>query len=97
MNKAFIIEVLKNCKTWEEGQVVIFKYKDWELVLRKEELIYSPFSFSINGKKCNSNETIGRRYINAERAFLHVLNGFNENANVKNQYETLDDALKVME
>lgn len=97
MSKAFIIENLKNSQTWQEGQVVIFKYKDWDLILRKEELIYSPFSFSISGKKCNSNETISRRYINVESAFLHVLNGFNENANVKNQYETLDDALKMME
>ena len=57
-------------------QLVIFKYRDWVLTLRKEEPIYSPFMFSIYGKKSGSNETISRRYTNAEMAFLHVLNDF---------------------
>lgn len=97
MNKAFIIETLKKCIFWEDGQDVIFKYKNWELTFRKEESIYNPFTFSISGKKIESNETISRRYTNAESAFLHVLNRFNENTDVKNRYDTLDDALKTME
>lgn len=97
MNKKFIVKILKSCKSWIPGTVVTFRYKDWKLIFRKEESIYEPFIFSISGKKNNFNETIGRRYTDAEKAFLHVLNGFNENVNVKNRYKTLDDALKVME
>ncbi|WP_249311957.1 hypothetical protein [Congzhengia minquanensis] len=77
MNKSFIIEMLKNCKSWEEGTIITFRHKDWELIFRKEESIYKPFT--VSGKKRNSNETISRRYTNAEKAFLHILNGFNEN------------------
>lgn len=83
MNKAFIIETLKSCESWREGQRVTFKHNDWKLILRKEEAIYNPFTFSISGKKSGTHETISRRYLSAEAALLHVLNRFNENANMK--------------
>ena len=97
MNKNFVVEILKNCRFWKAGTIVTFKYQDWELILKKEEPIYKPFIFAINGKKSNSNETISRRFISAEMAFLYILNGFNENCNVKNKYQSLEDAFKVME
>ncbi len=97
MNKAFIIEILKKCKTWKEGEKVVFRHNNWELILRKEELIYNPFTFSISGKKNGTHETISRRYLSAEGAFLHILNGFNENANIKNKYGSLNDAMDDME
>lgn len=97
MNKNFIIDILKSSRSWKEGQIITFRHENWELILRKEEAIYNPFTFSISGKKCNSNETISRRYINAESALLHVLNDFNENSNVKNKYQSFEEALRNME
>ena len=97
MNKTFIIETLKKCETWKEGEKVVFRHDNWELILRKEELIYNPLTFSISGKKNGTNETISRRYLSAENAFLHVLNRFNENANIKNMYASLDEAMDNME
>lgn len=74
-----------------------FKVSRLGIDFKKEEPIYKPFIFAINGKKSNSNETISRRFISAEMAFLYILNDFNENCNVKNKYQSLEDAFKVME
>lgn len=95
-NKTFIVEILKSCRLWEVGTITAFRYQDWELIFKKEDLIYKPFTFTISGKKRNSNETINRRYTSAEMAFLHMLNDFNENINVKNKYQSLEDALQGM-
>lgn len=93
LNKEYIIRTLEEEKLWEEGEADTFEYGDWELTLRKEEKNYSPFIFSLNGKKKNSLESWGRRYKDMEEVFLHVLNRFNENANVKNRYKTLADCI----
>ena len=97
MNKAFVIETIKNSKTWNEGNRIAFRHNNWHLILRKEESIYSPFTFSISGNKEGTHETIGRRYVSVEDAFLHVLNGFNENAAIKDKYVSLNDALEAIE
>ena len=97
MNKAFIIETIRDSKTWNEGQRIVFRYNNWNLILRKEESIYNPFTFSISGNKEVTHETIGRRYISVEDAFLHVLNGFNENDAIKNKYASLDETLETIE
>lgn len=69
-----------------------FTFGDWNLTLRKEEKAYGPFSFSVTGKHKNGSSW-GRRYTSMENAFLHILNHLNENANIKNRYETLIEAL----
>ena len=97
MNKAFIIETINSSKTWNETERIVFRHNNWNLILRKEESIYSPFTFSISGNKEGTHETIGRRYTSVEDAFLHVLNGFNENATIKNKYDSLDEALEAIE
>lgn len=91
LNKEYITRTLEEEALWKEGEEDTFKYGDWKITLRKEEKIYGPFTFSIHGEKDNSNETKSRRYKSIEDAFLHVLNGFNENANIKNRYKTLSN------
>jgi len=95
LNKEYIIRTLKEEALWKEREEDTFKYGDWNITLRKEEKIYSPFTFSINGKKDNSNETKSRRYTSMEKALLHVLNRFNENVNIKDKYKTLSDYIKI--
>lgn len=96
MYKAFIIETIKSSKTWNEGDCIVFRHSNWALILRKEESIYSPFTFSISGHREGTHETISRRYTSVENAFLHILNDFNENAVIKNKYDSLDDALEAI-
>ena len=97
MNKAFIIETINSSKTWNGTERIVFRHNNWNLILRKEDSIYNPFTFSVSGNKEGTHETISRRYISVENAFLHILNGFNENATIKNKYDSLDEALEAIE
>ena len=99
MNKEFVLNTIKECESWKEGQCIVFRYKnfhgiEWELLFRKEEQEYLPFKYSVSGRKINTHETISRRYVDAESAFLHIFNCFNENANIKDKYSSLENALE---
>ena len=96
MNKAFIIETINSSKTWNGTERIVFRHNNWNLILRKEDSIYNPFTFSVSGNKEGTHETISRRYISVENAFLHILNGFNENAQIKDKYSSLNEALEQM-
>ena len=96
LNNEYILTTLSEEKLWKVGESDTFIFENWNITLRKEEEIYKPFMYSINGEKNNTNETFSRRYTTVEKAFLHILNHFNENANIKNRYETLSDALNVI-
>lgn len=65
----------------------------WNLTLRREEKKYSPFIFSLEGKRIGTDETWGRRYTSLEKAILHILNDFNENINIKNKYTNIEEYL----
>ena len=101
MNKEFVLKIIKECDSWKEGQSIAFRYKnfhgiEWELIFRKEEKEYLPFKYSVSGRRVGTHETTDRRYVDAESAFLHVFNCFNENAATKNRYDSLEKALEKM-
>lgn len=77
----------------ESGRSGFFTFNGWELTLRKEEKIYKPFTYSVVGNKANGS-SISRRYTSMESAFLHILNEFNENANIKNKYQSINDFMR---
>ena len=102
MNKEFVLNTIRECDSWKEGQCVMLRHttfcgSEWELIFRREENIYSPYKFSVSGKKIGTHERFSRRYIDAESAFLHIMNNFNENANVKDRFNTLESALDKLE
>jgi len=90
LTKKYIEITLREEKLWKVGESDTFNFKNWELTLRKEEEVYRPFIFSINGKNDNGSHWC-RRYKSMKNAFLHVVNGFNENSNIKNEYQSIDD------
>lgn len=99
LNKDYIVTTLSKEKLWRVGESDTFTFEmssTWTITLRKEEEIYKPYIYSIYGQEANTNETKSRRYTSMEKAFLHILNNFNENANIKNRYKTLSVALNVI-
>lgn len=47
MNKEFVLNTIRECDSWKEGQCVMFRHttfygSEWELIFRREENIYSP-------------------------------------------------------
>lgn len=90
LTKKYIFRTLQEEKMWKVGETDTFIYRDWECTLRKEEDIYKPFTYSISAKHSDFG-TISRRYTSMELAFLHVVNNFNENGNIKNRYDKIED------
>lgn len=96
LNAELINKLLERKDNFEIDEKVQFTYKNdngnvWNLSLKREDEQYSPFIFSIEGKKVGTNETWSRRYTSMEQALLHIVNDFNENANIENKYSDLQD------
>ena len=93
LTKELVLQWLKEAGGWEAGHNELFEYKHWSLGIHKEDDSYQPFTFGVAGHHKGTAETICRRYRSIEEAMLHVVNGFNENANVRNPYASLDEAM----
>lgn len=96
MTREYVIQTLKNEHLWEIGHYVTFEVmlsQKWEFTLRKEEEIYAPYNYALNGRKIGTYETWNRRYRSVEEAFLHIVNHLNEDADVKNKYDYIEDWL----
>ncbi|MDU9693963.1 hypothetical protein WKH56_08785 [Priestia sp. SB1] len=92
-NKRYLVDLLKRCNEWHIGESENFTYRHWNLTLKKEEPNYAPFAFSLEGVNTNGTSTCSRRYYNPNKAILHILNEFNENANSKNRYNSIEEFL----
>lgn len=91
MTREYVIKTLREENLWKEGEADTFSFKlsqEWEFTLQREEKIYEPFKYSLAGRKIGTCETWGRRYINMESAFLHIVNNLNENVNIKHHFTT---------
>lgn len=99
MTKAFVAYTLGTEPTWEPGTKVTFQFvyrncnSTWEMTLTRESDDYEPFKYRLNGKQLTFEgrkpeypASWGRRYQTMDRAFLHILNHLNENADIRNRY-----------
>lgn len=91
--KGYIMHTLTEEDEWKPGDFDEFTYGGWNLKLEREDYC-SIFRFSVTGKRIGAKETLKRCFSSMEGAFLHILNGFNENAEIKNRYKTLEQAME---
>ena len=102
MTKIFVAYMMGNAPTWLEGRrvtfVVTFRNTNstWEMTLSKEGWEYPSASFHLKGqqltfegRKPEYPQTWNRRYKTMEKAFLHILNHFNENSNIRDKYNSV--------
>lgn len=85
-------------KVYQIGDTETFLYKNsndntWKITIRREDDMYLPFKFALEGKKLGTNETWNRRYTEIEKAILHIVNNFNENVSIKNKYSNIEEYL----
>lgn len=97
-NKEFIKEIIEKEKDFKIGEQIAFIYKNsnssiWDITITREEEMYSPFLFAIEGAKIGTNETWSRRYVGIKEALLHIVNDFNENVSIKNRYSNIEEYL----
>lgn len=79
------------------GESVSFKlhlHFLWSVTITNESAEWcEEFKYSLNAKCLDNPQSFGRRYTSFGLAMLHCLNRFNENANIRDDYETLSAAL----
>lgn len=98
LNVELINKLINKEKLFKVGEKEEFLYKNsnqnsWNLTLIRDENIYSPFIFALEGRKIGTNETWSRRYTGIKEALLHIVNDFNENINIKNNYSDIKEYL----
>lgn len=80
-----------------KGESVSFKlhlHFLWSVTITNESAEWcEEFKYSLNAKCLDNPQSFGRRYTSFGLAMLHCLNRFNENANIRDDYETLSAAL----
>lgn len=94
LNLQFILDSLSREASWKQWDYTSFSFENWDLTLKRESDQYYPFTFSVSGQKRNTNETISRRYVGLEQAYLHILNRFNENMAIENRFKSLSDIME---
>lgn len=72
----------------------------WEMTLKRESEDYLPFKYSLKGRCTEptivgTHATWGRRYKTMDAALLHCFNAFNENANVRDRYNSIEEVLSM--
>ena len=98
LNIELINKLINKEGLFNVGEREDFLYKNsnqniWNLTLIRDEDIYSPFIFALEGRKVGTNETWSRRYTDIKEALLHIVNDFNENASIKNKYSNIEEYL----
>lgn len=80
-----------------KGESVSFKlhlHFLWSVTITNESAEWcEEFKYSLNAKCLDNPQSFGRRYTSFGLAILHCLNQFNENVNIRDDYETLSAVL----
>lgn len=78
-------------KAGESDCFTLQLYFLWHVRIRKEPENLAPFKYALEAYCLDNIQTFSRRYITLEKALLHCLNGFNENAAIRNRYQSLQE------
>lgn len=102
LRKEYVEQLLREEHLWKAGEsdsfAVEMSGKEWEFSLRREEdAECAPLKFALEGTVAGTNESWNRRYPSMAAALLHIVNHLNENAAVKNRYESIEEWLEEKE
>lgn len=81
-------------KAGESDSFTVQLFSLWYVRIRREPESLAPFKYALEACCLDNIQTFSRRYTTLEKALLHCLNGFNENANIQNRYQSLQDYLQ---
>lgn len=62
-------------------------------IMREKEKWCLPYKYGLTAVCLDAPKSFGRRYTSFDKALLHCLNGFNENATIKDRYASVEDYL----
>ena len=97
LDAAYVRRLLDEERLMKNGESDGFRLQldfRWYVELRKEDgPRVAPFKYAIEAYCLDNIQSFSRRYVSMEKALLHCLNGFNENAAIPNRYESIQDYL----
>ena len=97
LDAALVRRLLAEERLMKPGESDSFKVEfhfQWFVCIRKEpEEQYAPFRYIVEAFCLDNIQTFTRRYTSLEKALLHCLNGFNENANRPDRYKSIEQYL----
>lgn len=82
--------ILNEERLMKNGETESFNLKlafNWFCIIKKERV--DPFKYTLNAFCLDHCQSFERQYVTLEDALLHCLNAFNENANIRNKYQTI--------
>lgn len=94
LSKELVERLLHEERFMKEGETDYFRHKmdfDWYICIKKERTEYT--NYTISACCLDNIQTHSRRYKTLSDAILHCLNNFNENASIKNKYQSIEDYL----
>lgn len=95
LDKSLVLRLIEKEKQMKIGEVNGFKLQlefSWFVELKREN--YNGFKYTLEAYCLDHPQSFGRRYTTLEAALLYCLNRFNENANISNQYNSIEDFMK---
>lgn len=101
LDAKMILRLLREESLMKPGESYSFTLNingaQWEMKIERESEAYLPFKYALTGKRvepwpCGTHATVSRRFTTIDGALLHCLNHFNENANVRNRYNSIEGA-----
>lgn len=92
LTKNMALQFIREAGDWalEEAHEFCFGCRNLNLYKTSN---YAPYIYELWGHSATTEAMISRHYKSVEAAILHLCNDFNENAAVRNKYQTIEEAL----
>ena len=95
LDRSLVKEILEKEERMAKGETISFILQIsflWHVrVTKEDDPRYAPYRYALNAYCLDNPQCFDRRYTTLEKALLHCLNRFNENATVKNRYRTMEE------
>ena len=92
LTKNMALQLIREARDWALEEAHESSFGCWNLNLYKTSN-YAPYIYELWGHSATTEAMISRHYKSVEAALLHMCNDFNENAAVRNKYQTIEEAL----
>ena len=97
LDRSLVKKMLEEEERITKGETRSFTLRihfPWHVKITKEDNPeYAPYRYALNVYCLDNPQCFNRRYTTLEKALLHCLNGFNENAAIKDRYHSIGEYL----
>lgn len=97
LDRSLVKKMLEEEERITKGETRSFTLRihfPWHVkIIKEDNPEYAPYRYALNAYCLDNPQCFNRRYTTLEKALLHCLNGFNENAAIKDRYHSIGEYL----